>query len=110
VDQLLSFVTCGPIVQELLQGIRDDRVRRVFRDDILAIVRIDDPVPLDAFLEAAEIYRQGRERGYTIRSATDCLIAAVAIRNNVPVWHQDRDYDAIARFTALRIYTATGSR
>ena len=110
VRQLLSFVTCGPIIQEVLQGIRDDRASHVFRDHMLAVTRIDDPVPLSAFLEAANIYRQGREKGYTIRSSTDCLIAAIAIRNDLPVWHQDRDYDAIARFTPLRIYTGTGSR
>ncbi len=41
-------------------------------------------------------------RPHTIRSSTDCLIAAIAIRNGVPVWHRDRDYDVIAKFTALR--------
>jgi predicted nucleic acid-binding protein len=31
----------------------------------------------------------------------DCLIAAIAIEHQVPVWHRDRDFTAIARFTAL---------
>jgi predicted nucleic acid-binding protein len=60
---------------------------------------------VEAFLEAAEIYRSGRRRGYTIRSTVDCLIAAIAIRNGVTVWHKDRDYDSIARYTALRAIT-----
>jgi len=57
------------------------------------------------FLEAAELFRQGRRRGYTIRSSVDCLIAAVAIHNRVPVWHQDRDFTAIARYTSLRTWS-----
>jgi len=53
--------------------------------------RLEDPVPAEAFVEAAEIYRSGRRRGYAIRSTVDCLIAAIAIRHGVPFWHKDRD-------------------
>jgi predicted nucleic acid-binding protein len=109
-DRLLNFITCGPIIQELLQGLRDDPASSILRRDILAIPRISDPVSVTTFMEAAEIYRQGRQKGYTIRSSTDCLIAAIAIHNNVPVWHRDRDYAAIAKFTSLRAYTGASSR
>lgn len=64
---------------------------------------LNDPVPGPLFLSAAEICRLGRAKGYTIRSSTDCLIAAIAIENRTPIWHRDRDYEAIARYTALRI-------
>jgi predicted nucleic acid-binding protein len=57
---------------------------------------------LDLYLKAAAIYREGRSRGYTIRSAIDCLIAAIAIEHSVPVWHRDRDFSTIARYTSLR--------
>ncbi len=33
----------------------------------------------------------------------DCLIAAVAIRNDVPVLHHDTDFDVLARYTPLRV-------
>jgi len=109
-EDLLSFVTCGPVIQEVLQGLRENSSSNAFRDDFLAIPRVSDPTPLSAYLQAADIYRQGRRRGYTLRSSTDCLIAAIAIQNDVPVWHRDRDYSAIARFTSLRTYTGTTSR
>jgi predicted nucleic acid-binding protein len=109
-DRLLKFVTCGPILQEVFQGLREDSLSSAFRKDMLAIPRLSDPIPLTVFLEAAEIYQQGRRKGYTIRSSTDCLIAAIAIQNDVPVWHSDRDYSAIASFTSLRAYTGTTSR
>ncbi len=100
-----DFVTCGPVLQEVVQGLRDLPASEIFRQGLLRVARLDDPMPAEAFLEAAEIYRSGRRRGYTIRSTVDCLIAAIAIRNSVPVWHKDRDYRLIARYTPLRAVT-----
>jgi len=99
---LLNFVTCGPILQEVLQGLRDDPASQTVRDGLLALPVLSDPLPVAVFQSAAEIFRLGRAKGYTIRSSTDCLIAAIAIENRVPVWHKDRDYEAIARYTSLR--------
>ena len=38
-----------------------------------------------------------------LRAHEHPLIAAIAIKNQVPIWHKDRDYDIIARFTNLKI-------
>jgi predicted nucleic acid-binding protein len=100
-DDLLEFTTCGPVVQEVLQGLREGPASRAFRDAFLALPVLSDPLPLRLFFEAAEIYRLGRRKGYTIRSSTDCLIAAIAIENQVPVWHNDRNFTLIARYTPL---------
>jgi predicted nucleic acid-binding protein len=100
-EDLSNFATCGPVVQEILQGLRPGLASEAFREAFLAIPLLSDPIPLALYLSAAEIYRQGRRKGLTIRSSVDCLIAAIAIRNGVPVWHRDRDFGAIARFTSL---------
>lgn len=102
-EELLDFATCAPIVQELLQGFLEDARREAFREGLLSLPILSDPLPIKTFLSAAEIYREGRLKGYTIRSSTDCLIAAIAISNNVPVWHKDRDFEAISKFTPLRV-------
>lgn len=102
-DRLLLFATCGPVIQEVCQGLRETPLRQVVIDGLLALPRLADPVPTGLFLEAAAIYRVGRRKGYTIRSSTDCLIAAIAIENGTPVWHSDRDFDHIARYTALEV-------
>ena len=107
-DRTLRYVTCGPIIQEVLQGIREMPLTKSFRESFASIPRLSDPLPFSTFLEAAEIYSHGRRKGYTIRSSTDCLIAAIAIQNDVPVWHKDRDFTAIARFTRLRAYDRPG--
>ena len=100
-EDLLRFVTCGPVVQQVLQGLRPGLQSGAFRTAFLAIPVLCDPLPLRLYVSAAEIYRLGRGRGITIRSSADCLIAAIAIDHGVPVWHRDRDFSAIARYTGL---------
>lgn len=101
-QELVNFAVCGPIVQEVLQGTRDDPKGEAFREAFLALPVLSDPPPKALFLAAAEIYRTGRVKGYTIRSSVNCLIAAIAIENRTVVWHKDRDYETIARYTSLR--------
>lgn len=105
-DDLLNFATCGPVLQEVLQGLRPSSASETFREAFLALPRLSDPLPASLFLEAADLYRDGRRRGYSIRSSIDCLIAAVAISNRVPVWHRDRDFTLLARYTRLAVYQA----
>jgi len=103
-DTMFQVVTCLPVIEEIFQGLRPVPESRLFEERFLALPRLSDPLPLRLFLEAAEIYRQGRRKGFTIRSSIDCLIAAIAINNRVPVWHKDRDFDVIARYTALETF------
>lgn len=108
--ELAHFAVCGPVLQEVLQGLRPGRESDGFRAAILSLPVLGDPVELATYLAAADLYRVGRSKGYTIRSATDCLIAAIALENDAAVLHRDRDFDALARFTPLRIHGPKGSR
>jgi predicted nucleic acid-binding protein len=54
------------------------------------------------FESAAELYRACRRRGGTVRKLVDCLIAAVAVRENATVLHNDGDFEVLARHTRLR--------
>lgn len=102
-DQLLRVIVCPTVIQEILQGIRDDAHYALTKAALLAFPCAGNPVLLEDYFLAGDIYRTGREKGYTIRSSTDCLIAALAIRAKVPVCHKDRDFDFIAKFTSLKI-------
>jgi predicted nucleic acid-binding protein len=97
------FAVCGPIVLEVVQGLKPGHESDAFREALGALPVLSDPVGLDLFLAAADIYRLGRRKGLTIRSSADFLIAAVAIRNATPVWHRDRDFTAISTYAALEI-------
>jgi len=105
-----EIVVCLPVIQEILQGFRDEQAFRVARDSLLAIPCVESPLDQNLFLEAADLYRRARRAGFTVRSGIDCLIAACAIRNDLVVIHQDRDYSALARVSSLRQRSLAGAR
>ncbi len=105
-DLLLESMICPPILQEVLQGIREEKNYLTLKDRLLALPIIEEAVALETYLSAADLFRAGRKRGLTIQSSMDCLIAAIAIKHRAPVWHSDRDFRQIARFTSLELYRA----
>lgn len=49
------------------------------------------------YVEAARMYARCRWAGITPRTSIDCLIAQIAIEHDVPLYHDDRDFELIAR-------------
>ncbi len=85
---------------EVLAGARDEghhqRLRRLLaRCDYLPVEG------LASYETAAGLYRSCRHAGETVRSLTDCLIGAVALRVGVSVLHNDRDFDVLARHAGV---------
>ena len=97
-----DVATCLPVVQEILQGFRDERAFRTAREALFALPVVESPLRDEVVLEAVDLYRRARATGLTVRSSVDCLIAACAIRNDLEVLHRDRDFDLIARISGLR--------
>jgi predicted nucleic acid-binding protein len=103
-EEVVEFdqvVTCLPVIQEVLQGFRDERAFQVARDAMFALPIIGSPLDASVFEEAVALYRTARRAGVTIRSGVDCLIAACAIRHHATVLHCDRDYGQLAKTSAL---------
>ncbi len=96
-----EVVTCLPVVQEVLQGFRDEAAFRVARSAMLALPCVESPLPQERFEEAAALYRAARRAGITVRSGVDCLIAACAIRHGLTVLHRDRDFAALTQVSPL---------
>lgn len=97
-----DVVTCLPVIQEVLQGFRDERAFTVARDAMHALPIVESPMSQTVFDQAVDLYRAARRAGFTVRSAVDCLVAACAVKHGLEVLHHDRDYDTIARISALR--------
>jgi predicted nucleic acid-binding protein len=102
VDELLSgaIATCDAIRMEVLAGARDEEHLHVLRR-MLARARLLPLVSAD-YETAAGLYRTCRRKGETVRKLIDCLIAAVAIREGIPLLHADADFEVLARHTPLR--------
>jgi predicted nucleic acid-binding protein len=109
VEFLRNYISVGKqpcitstILQEVLQGVRDEERYKHIKEGILAnkILTLD---PVEAAIGAADLYRSLRKKGVTIRKPNDCLIAYHALVHDLPVLHNDVDFDQIARHTALRV-------
>lgn len=98
----LQVATCLTVVQEVLQGFRDEALYHCARQEMLNLTFVENPLGLDVVQEAVELYRKARKQGITIRSSQDCLIASCALRHDLEVLHRDRDYPLIARVSRLR--------
>lgn len=97
-----EVATCLPVIQEILQGFRNEAAFRKARESMFSLPLVESPLGAAVFEEAVSLYRTARGNGITIRSSVDCLIAACALRHDFEVWHRDRDYPAIARVSRLR--------
>ena len=103
-DHVVDFdevATCLPVVQEVVQGFRDERAFQTARDAMYALPMVASPLTPPVFDLAIDLYRAARRSGFTIRSGVDCLIAACAIRHSLTVLHRDRDFDLLAKVSAL---------
>jgi predicted nucleic acid-binding protein len=90
------------VVMEVLAGGRDEA-----RADRLARLLLRyEFLPVDGLADyeaAARLFRSCRTGGATIRTLNDCLIAVVALRNDVSLLAHDRDFRLIARHAPLRL-------
>ena len=84
---------CPPVRMELSVDPHDLRRRRVLRvyDGFISADILSEDFDL-----AAELYRASRRRGHSIRSQLDCLIAAIAVRREAVLVHNDVDFDRLA--------------
>jgi len=104
-EAVLDFddvVTCLPVIQEVLQGFRDEAAYRQARESMRSLPIVESPLREEVFSDAVDLYRGARRSGLTVRSSVGCLIAACAIRHDLEVLHRNRDYSALARVSPLR--------
>jgi predicted nucleic acid-binding protein len=91
------------ILTEVLQGVRDERKALLVDERLCAfdVLRLEG---LDDFRRAAHLYRSARRHGVTIRRTIDCLIASVCIREQLPIMHNDTDFDRLAEHSELTVH------
>lgn len=104
IDENFDICICPTIYQEILQGIKDDKVFEEIKG-ILNSFRLLDMEIMNVTGHSVDLYRSLRKKGITIRKSNDCLIASYAILNDVPVFHKDRDFDQISSGSKLKIFS-----
>lgn len=101
VDQL-PIAICPTVLQEILQGVKSEgeavKIESYF-DNLIQLIE----EPYELAIEAAQLYRNLRKKGITIRKPNDCLIAVYAIKNKVHILHDDIDFVHIAQDSELKL-------
>ena len=87
---------------EILQGFRRERDVDLVTPSLLSF-RVLPTVSVTDHLLAAELYRAARRRGRTVPATIACIIAAVCVREQAVLLHNDRDFDQLAGCTPLRV-------
>ncbi len=92
---------CGVILQEILQGIREQKSFDLTRQRLLFLPFLEST--REVHLLAASIYRDLRKRGVTVPSV-DAAIAAIAIHHGFPLFTRDDHFTEIARQSKLELF------
>ncbi|WP_158548019.1 type II toxin-antitoxin system VapC family toxin [Desertihabitans brevis] len=95
------IVVTETVLLELLSGPTNE-ADAAARRRMLEAFELEPAVPVVDSLRAAALQRTCRRAGDTVRSLGDCLVAATAIRLDVPVLHRDRDFEVLAVHCGLR--------
>jgi predicted nucleic acid-binding protein len=93
IAQEANIAICGVILTEVLQGIANDKEHKLTQTYLQALVMLE--IKDDLWLYAAEIYRNLRKKGLTVRKINDCIIAATALHYDCLLLHNDKDFTTI---------------
>ena len=96
-----SVELIGPIRQELLSGIKEEVKFELIRDRLRIFPDLEI-VPGD-YEEAASYYNRCRSKGIQ-GSSTDFLICAVAVRHDLAIFTDDRDFYGYQKVLPIRLY------
>ncbi len=101
VERVARVAVCGPVFQEVLQGIKEDREFKRVRLQLSKFPFLE--ATRWTFSRAAELYRALRKRGLTV-GQFDVLIAAVCLEHRAALLTSDRrDFEPLARHAGLRL-------
>jgi predicted nucleic acid-binding protein len=85
-----ELAVTGVVFQEVLQGADDPTYEKL--QAMFSAMLLLEPRELSTYEIAAQLYRRARAAGFTIRKASDCLIAALALEHGALLVHNDRDF------------------
>ncbi|RLB78185.1 MAG: VapC toxin family PIN domain ribonuclease, partial [Deltaproteobacteria bacterium] len=61
----------------------------------------------DIAIQSAENYRTLRKKGITVRKTIDIIIGTFCIVENIPLLHDDRDFDPLTEHLSLKTISQT---
>ena len=96
------IITGDLILTEVLQGFQSDKEFKIARNLLLRVPFM--PMVGQALaLESAMNYRLLRKKGVTVRKTIDVMIGTFCIHYQLPLLHDDRDFDPMVKLLGLEV-------
>lgn len=92
---------CGIILQEILQGIKDNQSYEITRQRLIRLPFIN--TNKEIYLHASSLYRILRGKGITV-PPIDVTIAAIAIKNKISIFTSDEHFKVVEKYSELKLY------
>jgi predicted nucleic acid-binding protein len=92
------------ILTEVLQGFREER-DFIRGKGLLDCLLFRPMLGKELAVKSAENYRHLRKRGVTVPKTIAVMIATFCIENGLPLLHNDKDFEPIARHLKLETVT-----
>ncbi len=92
------------IYMEVLQGSQTDKDFNLLKKYLITQTFYELKKSGESYAEAARMYLELWRKGVTVKSTIDCLIARVAVENELFLLHNDADFNRIAQHFPLKIW------
>jgi predicted nucleic acid-binding protein len=101
----IPFGINNHIYLEVLQGSKTEKDFRILKKYLDTQIFYELKNDRESYAEAAKMYFKLRQKGITVKSTIDCLIARVAIENGLFLLHNDTDFARISKHFPLKIWS-----
>lgn len=92
------------IYMEVLQGAKTEKDYTALKKYLDTQTFYDLKKGKESYANAAKMYFKLRQKGVTVKSTMDCLIAQVAIENDLFLLHNDQDFSRISKKFPVKIW------
>ncbi|GBE04667.1 ribonuclease VapC15 [bacterium BMS3Abin10] len=89
------------ILAEVLQGFQDEKDFKTAKRLLLNFPFMD-MVGQELAIKSAKNYRILRKKGITVRKTIDVMIGTFCINHQIPLLHDDRDFDPLEIYLKLK--------
>jgi predicted nucleic acid-binding protein len=108
-DQMLlqiPLITGDLILTEVLQGFRKDKEFNSAKE-VMAILVCKQMGGYEIAVKSAENYRKLRKKGIIVRKTIDVIVGTFCINNNIPLLHDDKDFEPMVKYLGLKSISQT---
>ena len=108
-DQMLSQIPlfAGDLVLiEVLQGFRKENEYNKAKE-VMSILACKQLGGYEIAIKSAENYRKLRRKGVTVRKTIDVIIGTFCINENIPLLHDDKDFEPMVKYLGLKSISST---